>query len=122
MKRLARGAALVVTALVALGFLLPVLWVGFASLAPEGALFSASPMSSRGLGLLNYQRLFTIHHFAVPLGNSLLIAATTSLSCVALGALAAYALARLEFRGKRLVLGLLLAVSMFPQISIVEPL
>jgi ABC-type glycerol-3-phosphate transport system permease component len=41
---------------------------------------------------------------------------------VPLGALAAYALARMRFRGKGLVLGLVLSVSMFPQISIVAPL
>ena len=122
MKRVARGVALLASAALALGFLFPVLWVGFVSLLPEGALFSTAPFSLQGLGLLNYQRLFAVHRFAVPLRNSLLVAASTSLSCVALGALAAYALARLRFRGKRLVLGLLLAVSMFPQISIVEPL
>jgi trehalose/maltose transport system permease protein len=41
---------------------------------------------------------------------------------VTLGALAAYALARLQFRGKTAILGLVLAVSMFPQISVVSPL
>ena len=37
-------------------------------------------------------------------------------------ALCAYALARLRFRGRALLLALILAVSMFPQISIVPPL
>ncbi len=41
---------------------------------------------------------------------------------VALGALCAYALARLPFRGKSLMLAFVLAVSMFPQIAIVSPL
>ena len=39
-----------------------------------------------------------------------------------LGAVCAYALARLRFRGKTLMLAFVLAVSMFPQISIVSPL
>ena len=43
-------------------------------------------------------------------------------SSVVLGAVCAYALARLRFRGKALVLAFVLAVSMFPQISIVSPL
>src|SRR5262249_47668483 len=41
---------------------------------------------------------------------------------VVLGAACAYALARLRFRGKTLMLAFVLAVSMFPQISIVSPL
>ena len=50
------------------------------------------------------------------------MAGTTTLLCVTLGAFCAYALARLEFRFKRTILGLILAVTMFPQISIVSPL
>jgi ABC-type glycerol-3-phosphate transport system permease component len=40
---------------------------------------------------------------------------------VSLGALCAYAIARLRFRGKALLLAFVLAVSMFPQIAIVSP-
>ena len=39
-----------------------------------------------------------------------------------IGSLCAYALARLRFRGKAVLLGVILAVSMFPQIAIVSPL
>ena len=39
-----------------------------------------------------------------------------------IGSLCAYALARLRFRGKSLLLGVILAVSMFPQIAVVSPL
>ena len=52
---------------------------------------------------------------------SLVAAATTSL-CLSLGSLCAYALARLRFRGRSALLALVLAVTMFPQISIVAPL
>jgi ABC-type glycerol-3-phosphate transport system permease component len=41
---------------------------------------------------------------------------------VTIGSLCAYALARLRFRGKAVLLGVILAVSMFPQIAIVSPL
>jgi ABC-type glycerol-3-phosphate transport system permease component len=58
----------------------------------------------------------------VPIRNSLVVAATTTALCVTLGALCAYALARLHFPGKAALLGLVLAVSMFPQISVVSPL
>jgi multiple sugar transport system permease protein len=45
----------------------------------------------------------------------------TAISCV-LSMFAAYAIARLDFRGKRLILSAALAVAIFPVISIVTPL
>src|SRR6202007_1645742 len=41
---------------------------------------------------------------------------------VVVGAMAAYALARLDFPGKRLMIGATLLISMFPAISLVTPL
>jgi ABC-type glycerol-3-phosphate transport system permease component len=58
----------------------------------------------------------------VPIRNSIVVAGSTTIFCVVVGSLAAYALARLRFRGKAIILGFILAVSMFPQISIVSPL
>jgi ABC-type glycerol-3-phosphate transport system permease component len=52
----------------------------------------------------------------------LIVAGTTTVFCVSLGSLCAYAVARLRFPGKSLVLALVLAVSMFPQVAIVSPL
>ena len=46
----------------------------------------------------------------------------TTVVALPVAALCAYALARLRFRGRGLLLALILAVSMFPQISIVPPL
>jgi ABC-type glycerol-3-phosphate transport system permease component len=50
------------------------------------------------------------------------VAASTTALCVSLGSLAAYALARLRFRGRRLVLAAMIAIGMFPQIALVSPL
>jgi ABC-type glycerol-3-phosphate transport system permease component len=58
----------------------------------------------------------------VPIRNSLVVALNTTLLCVTLGSLCAYALARLHFRWKAPLLGFILAVTMFPQIAIVSPL
>jgi multiple sugar transport system permease protein len=57
-----------------------------------------------------------------PLVNSILIALIATTIAVALASLAAYAIARLDFPGKFIVLGGALAVSMFPPISVVGPL
>jgi ABC-type glycerol-3-phosphate transport system permease component len=66
--------------------------------------------------------LFTERGFWLPIRNSLVVAGSTTLFCVTIGSLCAYALARLRFRGKALLLGVILAVSMFPQIAVVSPL
>jgi ABC-type glycerol-3-phosphate transport system permease component len=60
--------------------------------------------------------------FWTPVRNSLIVAGLTTVLSVVLGASCAYALARLRFRGKAVTLAFVLAVSMFPQISIVSPL
>jgi multiple sugar transport system permease protein len=54
--------------------------------------------------------------------NSLIVAGLTTLLALALGSLAAFALSRLRVRGRFGILGLILSVSMFPQIAIVGPL
>jgi multiple sugar transport system permease protein len=57
-----------------------------------------------------------------PLINSILIALIATTIAVTLASFAAYAIARLDFPGKAIVLGGALAVSMFPPISVVGPL
>ena len=72
--------------------------------------------------LTHYRALFTERDFWVPIRNSLVVGLSTTLLCVSVGSLAAYALARMRFRGRDAVLSFILAVTMFPQISIVSPL
>ncbi|HEY7487526.1 MAG TPA: carbohydrate ABC transporter permease [Streptosporangiaceae bacterium] len=54
--------------------------------------------------------------------NSLVVAGTTTILVLLIGTCTAYALARLNFRGKYFVLGIILATSMCPGISVVVPL
>lgn len=60
--------------------------------------------------------------FGRPLINSIGVGLITTLIAVVLGTMAAYAVARLEFRGKKLLIGAALLIAMFPQISLVTPL
>ena len=100
----------------------PFYWAVVASLTPEARLFAEPSLWPRELVLDHYRALFTERDFWVPIRNSLVVAGSTTLFCVTVGTLAAYALARLHFRGKGPILALILAVTMFPQISIVSPL
>ncbi len=60
--------------------------------------------------------------FREDLRNSTIIASVTTILCLVFGSLCAYAIARLKFRGKTLVLLAVLSVSMFPFIALVGPL
>jgi ABC-type glycerol-3-phosphate transport system permease component len=112
--------AIVLVMLIPIAF--PLYWALVASLTSESALFSEPSLWPRDPLLDHYRALFATRDFWTPIRNSLVVAGATTVFCVTVGALAAYALARLEFRGKALILGCILALSMFPQISIVSPL
>jgi ABC-type glycerol-3-phosphate transport system permease component len=100
----------------------PFYWAIVSSFTPEARLFQTPSLVPRTLVLDHYRALFTERDFWVPIRNSLIVAGATTAFCVAVGGLCAYALARLRFRGKAPLLGLILAVSVFPQISVVSPL
>jgi ABC-type glycerol-3-phosphate transport system permease component len=119
MSGLGRAAPLLV-ALAAIS--LPLYWALVSSLTPEARLFEAPQLLPVGLVLDHYRALFDERDFWTPVRNSLVVAGSTTLLCVALGSLCAYALARLRFRGRVPVLAGVMAVAMFPQISIVSPL
>ena len=110
-------------AILGLAFLAaPIYLAALASLTPESRLFEGPVLLPSVLSLEHYRDLFTGRAFWQPIRNSLIVASATTALCVTFGAFCAYAIARLHFRGKRLVLGTILAVTMFPQISIVSPL
>jgi ABC-type glycerol-3-phosphate transport system permease component len=101
----------------------PLVWAVAASLTPEPLLFDRPLLLLPAQpGLDHYRALFGERAFLISIRNSMIVAATTTALCVTLGAAAAYALTRLRFRGRSLLLGVVLVVSMFPQIAIVAPL
>lgn len=100
----------------------PFYWAIVASFTPETVLFSSPSLLPRAATLEHYRALFAERDFWVPIRNSLVVAGSTTILCVTVGAFAAYALARLDFPGKRPLLAFILAVTMFPQIAIVSPL
>jgi ABC-type glycerol-3-phosphate transport system permease component len=102
--------------------LFPLYWMLVASFTAEARLFAAPSLVPLAVSLEHYRALFDARDFLVPIRNSVVVAGLTTLFVIPIAALCAYALARMPFRGKRLLLALVLAVSMFPQISIVAPL
>jgi multiple sugar transport system permease protein len=100
-------------------FLGPFFWQVLTSLWPDGEL--TRPLPSH-LTLANYASVLWGRPFLKVVLNSLVVAALTTTFCLTVGAAAAFALAKLEFRGRGLLLSAALAVSMFPPIATVSPL
>ena len=69
-----------------------------------------------------YVNVFTKHPFARYMLNSLIVATSATLLSLLIGASAAYALSRLHFKGRAVLLMVILGVSMFPTIATVSPL
>lgn len=72
--------------------------------------------------LSNYVEVLSNSNFARSIWNSLLIAGSTVCFAMVLAVTASYALARVRFRGRGLLLMSILAVSMFPQIAVLAGL
>jgi multiple sugar transport system permease protein len=117
-----RGAAwAVVDSLVVVSALLPVLWILSLSLKPTSTVKDGKLIPS-SVTLDNYRGIFRGEFFSSALLNSVGIGLTATAIAVGLGAMAAYAIARLQFPGKRLLIGMTLMITMFPAISLVTPL
>jgi multiple sugar transport system permease protein len=109
--------------------LFPVLWIISLSLKTPA---TVTEFNNLGEALVpqdptfdNYEALFTNGldgPFLKPLINSIGIALIATVIAVVLASFAAYAIARLEFPGKTLVLAGALAIAMFPPISTIGPL
>jgi trehalose/maltose transport system permease protein len=72
--------------------------------------------------LQNFQAVFQNDRFLRGLLNSTIVAVTVVLMALSFGAFAAYALGRLKFTGKRFIMYVILAMTLFPQISILPGL
>jgi len=75
------------------------------------------------LSMENFKGVFRADvGFGRNLLNSVVVAGITTILTLVLGTFAAYTIARMEFRGKNLVAGIIIAMSMFPVIALVVPL
>jgi multiple sugar transport system permease protein len=101
--------------------LIPVLWIVFLSLKTPASATDGSFIPHHWT-LSNYKDIFNAGIFTDALRNSIGIGLISTALAVILASSAAYAIARLDFPGKRLILAVALAVAMFPQISLVGPL
>ncbi len=109
---------------VVIAALFPVLWLLMLSLKTP-ATIGDRRFIPKELTFENYTALFTgglDSPFLRPLINSILIALIATLIAITLASFTAYAIARLDFPGKSVILAGALAIAMFPPISVVGPL
>jgi multiple sugar transport system permease protein len=107
--------------LVVLYALLPVAWIVSLSLKRSADLDDRR-LLPQAISLEHYESVFHDPMFSAALWNSVGIAGIATLAAVLLGMFAAYAIVRLDFPGRRLILAAALAIAMFPPVSIIGPL
>lgn len=111
----------VVNTLVIVYAIVPVLWIASLSFKPTANVHDGH-FVPRTWTLDNYRGIFKTSAFDSALVNSIGIGLISTVIAVVIGMMAAYAVARLTFPGKKLLIGAALLIAMFPQISLVSPL
>ncbi len=117
-KKLGWAAADIIVLLYAF---IPVVWIISLSLKGpdtlnDGTFLPGNPVTTA------YSDIFKNDDFIRALINSIGICVISTFVALVLGTMAAYAIARLDFPGKKTIVGMSLLVSMFPQIALVTPL
>lgn len=119
MRRVGFYILLIIVGLYCLG---PSLWQLITSLKLEVELTRLPPILPQEPTTMNYISIFKGHPFLRIMANSLIVATSTTILSLVIGSLAAFAIAKLNIKGKGLILAFVLSVSMFPPIATVSPL
>src|SRR4030081_1555591 len=101
--------------------LVPVVWIISLSFKDPSTIGDGSFLPSKWTWT-NYSGIFKQGIFTSALRTSIGIALISTVIAVIIASFAAYAIARLDFPGKRFLLAAALAIAMFPVISLVGPL
>jgi multiple sugar transport system permease protein len=117
-----RWLPLLGVALIVIYCLAPFYWMVVSALRRPSDQFDNS-IIPRNWSITNFTDVFKPGTgFGRGLLNSLIVAGTVTILTLIIGMVAAYTLARLDFRGKNFVLAIIITTSMFPGISLVVPL
>ena len=101
----------------------PLIWIFKMSIITRGELFQSPPtLLPQNPNGSEYAQIFGDAAFQQALINSVIISGVTTVICLFFGAIAAYAIARLRFGFKGIIMTLILAISFFPGVAIIAPL
>ncbi|MFE9446843.1 carbohydrate ABC transporter permease [Streptomyces sp. NPDC006739] len=105
---------------VTVGF--PVYWMLDTAIKPAKDAIDPDPsLLPTGLTLSNFRRALDIADFWGPVGRSLIVSLSVVAIGVVVGMLAALAISRFAFRGRKIVIVGILAVQMVPLVSMIIP-
>jgi len=100
-------------------YIFPFYWAIKSSFTADKYLFTKEiKFWPQGFTFENYKKVFTERPFGLNILNSIIVAGATIIFSLIVGSFSAYAIARLKIPGKSALMLLILAVSMFPQVSI----
>lgn len=118
-----RALRLLAAGIVVINGFFPAVWILFTSLKTEVELVS-KPITwwPHAPTLGNYVRAFTDQPLLQYLGNSAVVAAGSTALSLLVAALAAYAIARLNLKHRKLILTAIVASSMFPLVTLLVPI
>ncbi|GGB52358.1 carbohydrate ABC transporter permease [Deinococcus soli (ex Cha et al. 2016)] len=120
---LQRAAFYLLVLIIAFYLLAPFFWAVLTSLRSPGDLFLApAQFITAQTTFQNYTQVFANPNFQRGLLYSLVVAVGSVLISLLIGSFAAYALGRFRFRGKQIIMYVILAVSVFPQIAVLSGL
>ena len=118
-KLIGRGAFYIFLAVIVFYTVFPFYWAIVSSLKTGSELFKVEFWpSDPAWG--NYVAVFREQPFGRNILNSVFVAVSTVVLSLALAVAAAYALGRIQFRGRTTLLFVVLGVSMFPQIAVLS--
>ncbi|EGG45164.1 MULTISPECIES: carbohydrate ABC transporter permease [Streptomyces] len=121
-KRRAKAGWNVLGLLVFLVVGFPVYWMLNTAVKPAKDAIDPDPsLLPTGLTLSNFRRALDIADFWGPVGRSLVVSLTVVLIGIAVGMLAALAISRFAFRGRKVVIVAILAVQMIPLVAMIIP-
>jgi multiple sugar transport system permease protein len=101
--------------------LFPILWMTSLSLKAGDDIFNKKFLPT-SISFENYKTVFQTDLFTSALRNSIGIGLLATVFSVVIGTLVAYAIARLDYPGKNVILAIALAIAMFPVVALVTPL
>lgn len=101
----------------------PFFWIFITSFKTSGEIFGdgAFRVIPEAPTLKNYITVLFEKGILNAIKNSLIVSSVTTVYVIIVATFTAYGISRFEFKGKNILLGLILAVSMFPQMIITGP-
>ena len=109
----------IIVILMVIFYIFPFYWAIKSSFTSDKYLFTKEiKFWPQGFTFENYKKVFTERPFGLNILNSIIVAGATTIFSLIVGSFSAYAIARLKIPGKSALMLLILAVSMFPQVSI----